>query len=176
MCISLALSLIPNFAWKIRNPLYDWAALTCFRILSRSFSGVIHFHNEQYRPKSDGICVANHTTPIDVVVLSCDRSYALVTSNLEGQTLLLFPLDFGLESLFLVVLCKVARYLSVFLNFSRITCFSPSFWEDLRYLYGVNQFGDFSILLHFKRKMVKYYSLGVYLTNCSCPLRSLDNI
>ncbi len=39
---------------------------------------MIQFHNKHLRPKSDGICVANHTTPIDVVVLSCDRSYALV--------------------------------------------------------------------------------------------------
>lgn len=79
MIISVVLSLIPDFAQRLKSPIYNWAALTCFRILSRSFSGVIHFHNEQFRPKSDGICVANHTTPIDVVVLSCDRSYALVT-------------------------------------------------------------------------------------------------
>ena len=79
MTISLVLSSIPNMLSMIRLPIYNWAALTCFRILSRSFSGVVRFHNEQFRPKSDGICVANHTTPIDVVVLSCDRSYALVT-------------------------------------------------------------------------------------------------
>jgi len=78
MTISLVLSSIPNMLSMIRLPIYNWAALTCFRILSRSFSGVVRFHNEQFRPKSDGICVANHTTPIDVVVLSCDRSYALV--------------------------------------------------------------------------------------------------
>ena len=31
-----------------------------------------------FRPRSDGICVANHTTPIDVVILQTDKSYALV--------------------------------------------------------------------------------------------------
>ena len=81
MAISVVLSLIPNMLSRIKQPIYEWAALTCFRILARSFSGVIRFHNEKFRPNSDGICVANHTTPIDVVVLSCDRSYALVTCN-----------------------------------------------------------------------------------------------
>jgi len=81
MVISTVLSTIPGMLSFLKGPIYNWAALTCFRILSRSFSGVIRFHNKQYRPNSDGICVANHTTPIDVVVLSCDRSYALV-----GQT------------------------------------------------------------------------------------------
>ena len=72
-------TLISAIPWvKLRNILYEYAARTCFRILARSFSADLHFHNVQYRPKSDGICVANHTTPIDVVMLNCDRSYALV--------------------------------------------------------------------------------------------------
>lgn len=74
--MTTAISLIPN--QTLRRWLYEYVALTCFRILSRSFSAVVSFHNKQYRPKSDGICVANHTTPIDVVILQCDRSYALV--------------------------------------------------------------------------------------------------
>ncbi|TRY77199.1 hypothetical protein TCAL_00082 [Tigriopus californicus] len=63
----------------LRRRLYDYVAVTCFRILSRSFSAVVTFHNKHYRPKSDGICVANHTTPIDVVILQIDRSYALLS-------------------------------------------------------------------------------------------------
>ncbi len=46
--------------------------------MARSFSAVINFHSRENRPQSDGICVANHTSPIDVVILSCDRAYALV--------------------------------------------------------------------------------------------------
>ena len=83
MAISVVMSVIPSPLSFIKRHIYNWASLTCFRILSRSFSGVIRFHNQEYRPKSDGICVANHTTPIDVVVLSCDRSYALVTCTLK---------------------------------------------------------------------------------------------
>lgn len=67
---------------RMRRALYDYVALVAFRILSRSFSAVLTFHNEQFRPKSDGICVANHTTPIDVVFLSCDQTYALVKKNM----------------------------------------------------------------------------------------------
>ena len=62
----------------LRRILYEYAGLVAFRILSRSFSAVVSFHNKQFRPKSDGICVANHTTPIDVVILNMDRTYALV--------------------------------------------------------------------------------------------------
>ena len=35
-------------------------------------------------PKTDGICVANHTSPIDVVILSVDRPYALVGQSHPG--------------------------------------------------------------------------------------------
>lgn len=78
--------LISFVPWiKLRNIFYEYAARTCFRILARSISADLNFHNRQYRPKSDGICVANHTTPIDVVILSCDRSYALVGQAHKGM-------------------------------------------------------------------------------------------
>ena len=44
----------------------------------------IKFHNKENRPKTDGICVANHTSPIDVVILSVDRPYALVGQSHPG--------------------------------------------------------------------------------------------
>ena len=49
----------------------------CFNFLSCALSAVITFHNRENIPKC-GICVANHTTPVDVMVLHCDNSYALV--------------------------------------------------------------------------------------------------
>lgn len=64
---------------RIKRGAYYWSALTAFRILARSFSAVIAFHNKHLRPGSDGICVANHTTPIDVVILSVDNAYAMVS-------------------------------------------------------------------------------------------------
>uniref|UniRef100_A0A672RKB3 Phospholipid/glycerol acyltransferase domain-containing protein n=1 Tax=Sinocyclocheilus grahami TaxID=75366 RepID=A0A672RKB3_SINGR len=35
-------------------------------------------HNRENRPKKGGICVANHTSPIDIVILANDGCYAMV--------------------------------------------------------------------------------------------------
>lgn len=56
---------------------FSKVSIWCFNFLSCSLSAVITFHNRENIPKC-GICVANHTTPIDVMVLHCDNSYALV--------------------------------------------------------------------------------------------------
>ena len=57
----------------------------CFppQILGGAISAVITYHNPENMPK-DGICVANHTSPIDVLILACDNAYALV----RGTTLM----------------------------------------------------------------------------------------
>lgn len=57
----------------------------CFGVLSSAISAVITYHNEENRPSS-GICVANHTSPIDVLVLMCDTTYSLVRQfkNIHG--------------------------------------------------------------------------------------------
>lgn len=49
----------------------------CFGVLSSALSSVITYHNVENRPKN-GICVANHTSPIDVLILMCDNCYSLV--------------------------------------------------------------------------------------------------
>ena len=51
-----------------------------FQILGGALSAVITYHNTENRPRQ-GICVANHTSPIDVVVLACDNAYALVSQT-----------------------------------------------------------------------------------------------
>jgi len=56
----------------------------CFGVLSSAISAVITYHNEDNRPSS-GICVANHTSPIDVLVLMCDSTYSLVRQRLEPE-------------------------------------------------------------------------------------------
>lgn len=55
------------------------AYVISFRIMVRSLSGVVIFHNKQYRPGKGGVCVANHTSPIDVIILSTDTNYSLVS-------------------------------------------------------------------------------------------------
>ena len=78
---------------KLRNILYKYAAKVSFRIMARAVSADVTFHNREYMAKNDGICVANHSTPWDAVMLSCDNTYALVSnasvnylfSNLESK-------------------------------------------------------------------------------------------
>ncbi|XP_067626857.1 glycerol-3-phosphate acyltransferase 4 isoform X3 [Eurosta solidaginis] len=55
----------------------------CFSVLSSAISAVIYYHNEENRPMN-GICVANHTSPIDVLVLMCDNTYSLIGQRHGG--------------------------------------------------------------------------------------------
>ncbi|XP_071448985.1 glycerol-3-phosphate acyltransferase 3 isoform X1 [Hetaerina americana] len=68
---------IPNC--RLKRWLNARASLTSFRIFGRSLSVVLTFHNLQYRPKGNGICVANHTTPVDIVMLATENVFSLVT-------------------------------------------------------------------------------------------------
>lgn len=52
-------------------------SIMCFAVLSSALSSVITYNNPENRPVR-GICVANHTSPIDVLVLMCDNCYSLV--------------------------------------------------------------------------------------------------
>ena len=67
------------------------------RILASSLSAEITFHNEEYRPKN-GFCVANHTTPFDVTVLSTDCVYSLVILNLIEFTVQFLNLNFRADN------------------------------------------------------------------------------
>ncbi|RZC33405.1 glycerol-3-phosphate acyltransferase 4, partial [Asbolus verrucosus] len=60
-----------------KQRLNKYVSVMCFGILSNAISSVITYHNEENKPKS-GICVANHTSPIDVLILMCDNCYSLV--------------------------------------------------------------------------------------------------
>lgn len=53
-----------------------------FRIIARSITAIINIHNEEYKPKRTGFCVANHTSPIDVMILSTDCTYSLVSQRI----------------------------------------------------------------------------------------------
>uniref|UniRef100_A0A8C6VKH4 Glycerol-3-phosphate acyltransferase 3 n=1 Tax=Naja naja TaxID=35670 RepID=A0A8C6VKH4_NAJNA len=67
---------LPN--GKTKDWLSDLVHLTCCRILVRALSGSIRYHNRENRPQKGGICVANHTSPIDVIILTNDGCYAMV--------------------------------------------------------------------------------------------------
>ncbi|XP_066986944.1 glycerol-3-phosphate acyltransferase 3 isoform X1 [Macrobrachium rosenbergii] len=69
---------------KLKRKASNRVFLTCFRVLCRGVSGVITYHNTHNRPQTDGICVANHTTPIDILVLACDGCYSYVGQRHGG--------------------------------------------------------------------------------------------
>ncbi len=71
---------------RLRYYAYSYVSIIAMRIVTRAWSCVITYHNRQYMAKSDGICVANHTTPIDVFFLNCDRAYALVFCERNHET------------------------------------------------------------------------------------------
>jgi len=56
---------------------------SCFQVLGGALSAVIRYHHVENKPKA-GICVANHTSPIDVLVLACDNAYALIGQRHGG--------------------------------------------------------------------------------------------
>jgi len=67
----------------LKRSCYEKVSTWCFNFLSCALSAVIKFHNKENIPKC-GICVANHTTPIDVMVLHCDNAYALIGQRHGG--------------------------------------------------------------------------------------------
>ncbi|KAF3424120.1 hypothetical protein E2986_07561 [Frieseomelitta varia] len=79
LCIVIATFLIgflPN--GFIKKWAYNKASLIAFRIMSQSLSAAITIHNPEYKPKPGGLCVANHTSTIDVSILSTQITFSLV--------------------------------------------------------------------------------------------------
>ncbi|GMT37004.1 hypothetical protein PFISCL1PPCAC_28301, partial [Pristionchus fissidentatus] len=80
--ITSAVGYVPNKA--VKKWLNRRAMLTSMRIFSRSFSSIVNFHDRHNRATQGGICVANHTSPMDVMILSCDNCYAMVGQKQGG--------------------------------------------------------------------------------------------
>ncbi|XP_026275047.1 glycerol-3-phosphate acyltransferase 3 isoform X5 [Frankliniella occidentalis] len=68
---------------KFKRWLNHRVSIMCFGVLSNALSAVITYHNVENRPQH-GICVANHTSPIDVLVLACDNCYSLIGQRHGG--------------------------------------------------------------------------------------------
>jgi len=73
---------VPNE--RLRFWMNDLVSLIGFRIIARSISAVITFHNEEYKPKNCGFCVANHTSPMDVSIMASDCTYSLIGQRHGG--------------------------------------------------------------------------------------------
>lgn len=91
LCTMPIIGILPRL---LRDRCYRVASLMAFRMLSCGITSRLDFHNRQYRAKTGDICVANHTSPLDVVLLACDNCYALVGQRHAG---LLGLLEFALS-------------------------------------------------------------------------------
>uniref|UniRef100_A0A668TGW7 Phospholipid/glycerol acyltransferase domain-containing protein n=1 Tax=Oreochromis aureus TaxID=47969 RepID=A0A668TGW7_OREAU len=67
---------LPNAA--LRSYLSKKVHMMGYRMCVSSLMAIITYHNRENKPKNGAICVANHTTPIDVIILASDRCYSLV--------------------------------------------------------------------------------------------------
>ncbi|KAG9466140.1 hypothetical protein GDO78_017150, partial [Eleutherodactylus coqui] len=72
---------LPN--GRVKNWLSEKVHLVCCRICARALSSAIQYHNKENRPRKGGICVANHTSPIDIIILTNDGCYAMVSTVLR---------------------------------------------------------------------------------------------
>ncbi|XP_022080703.1 glycerol-3-phosphate acyltransferase 4-like [Acanthaster planci] len=70
---------------RFKQILNKYSSLTLHRMFCRCFSAIITFHNKENRAKG-GICVANHTSPIDIAILSFDNVYAFIGQLHTGFT------------------------------------------------------------------------------------------
>lgn len=71
---------------RFKRVLNWYATLILHRILSRVFSAIITFHNKENKAQPGSICVANHTSPIDVIILSTDNCYSMIGQQHGGFT------------------------------------------------------------------------------------------
>lgn len=67
----------------LKRKIVKLTLIHCFEFLANSISSVVYYHNPENRP-SNGICVANHTSPIDALVLMCDNCYSLIGQRHGG--------------------------------------------------------------------------------------------
>uniref|UniRef100_A0A6G1S8F1 Glycerol-3-phosphate acyltransferase 3 n=1 Tax=Aceria tosichella TaxID=561515 RepID=A0A6G1S8F1_9ACAR len=78
----------------VRDKPHRLVSLMAFRMLSCGINSRLKFHNREYRAQGGSICVANHTSPLDVVLLASDNCYTLVGQRHGG---LLGLLQFALS-------------------------------------------------------------------------------
>uniref|UniRef100_A0A668A7A3 Glycerol-3-phosphate acyltransferase 4 n=1 Tax=Myripristis murdjan TaxID=586833 RepID=A0A668A7A3_9TELE len=74
----LVLTTMVGFLPNGETYLSEKVHLICYRICVRALTAIITYHNRENKPKNGGICVANHTTPIDVIILANDGCYSMV--------------------------------------------------------------------------------------------------
>ncbi|XP_075006081.1 glycerol-3-phosphate acyltransferase 3-like isoform X1 [Calonectris borealis] len=79
LLLVLATTVVGQFPnGRVKCWLSNQVQMMCATLGVRCLGGLVHFHNRENRPQEGGICVANHTTPLDVLILASDGCYSLV--------------------------------------------------------------------------------------------------
>ncbi|CDW53258.1 Protein ACL-5, isoform b [Trichuris trichiura] len=76
--ILICSTLCSQILLRFKRQLSRKVSLICYRLLLQACSGAVTFHNRENAAKPGGICVANHTSPIDALILASNNCYALV--------------------------------------------------------------------------------------------------
>uniref|UniRef100_A0A3Q3W339 Phospholipid/glycerol acyltransferase domain-containing protein n=1 Tax=Mola mola TaxID=94237 RepID=A0A3Q3W339_MOLML len=74
LVLTTLVSLLPSREFFLSEKVHRM----CYRICVLSLTAIITYHHRENKPRNGGICVANHTTPIDVIILANDGGYSLV--------------------------------------------------------------------------------------------------
>lgn len=69
---------------RTRKKAYKIMNMWLYRIFMRSFNAVINYHDNKYRARRGGICVTNHTSPLDAFILGSDNTYAMIGQKQGG--------------------------------------------------------------------------------------------
>ncbi|XP_054846371.1 glycerol-3-phosphate acyltransferase 3-like [Eublepharis macularius] len=75
---NLDLTSAHQLMFQLRFCLGSWVIRLSARLGLKASSAVVRYHNKENRPLNGGICVANHTTPLDIVPLLSNEHYSLV--------------------------------------------------------------------------------------------------
>ncbi|KAM6120521.1 glycerol-3-phosphate acyltransferase 3-like [Pterocles gutturalis] len=79
LLLVLATTVVGQFPnGRVKCWLSNQVQMVCAALGVRCLGGLVHFHNRDNRPQEGGICVANHTSPLDVLILASDGCYSLV--------------------------------------------------------------------------------------------------
>lgn len=79
--LTSVLGQLPEYSFK--RGLVHRLLRVCFRLTTCCIPVVRRLHNVEHRPHT-GICVCNHTSPLDVLMLMCDVHYSLTGQRHDG--------------------------------------------------------------------------------------------
>ncbi|XP_019864353.1 PREDICTED: glycerol-3-phosphate acyltransferase 3-like [Amphimedon queenslandica] len=61
-----------------------YCVMVCSRLIAAAFSAVVNIQHAENRAKLGSVCVANHTTPVDIIMLAVDNCFTLVGQRHGG--------------------------------------------------------------------------------------------